>query len=51
MEEGKPEVLMPLEDNPRVKSIKNKERFIRTKKESQSPKQNFISFVMVYLKQ
>ena len=27
MEEGTPEVLMPLEENPRVKSIKTKERF------------------------
>ncbi|MCE5347879.1 MAG: dehydrogenase [Bacteroidales bacterium] len=27
MEEGKPEVLLSLEENPRVKSIKNKERF------------------------
>jgi len=27
MEEGTPEVLMPLEDNPHVKSLKNKERF------------------------
>jgi 2-oxoisovalerate dehydrogenase E1 component len=27
MEEGTPEVLMPIEENPRVKSIKNKERF------------------------
>jgi 2-oxoisovalerate dehydrogenase E1 component len=27
MEEGIPEVLMPLEENPRVKSLKNKERF------------------------
>jgi len=27
MEEGTPEVLIPLEDNPHVKSLKNKERF------------------------
>jgi 2-oxoisovalerate dehydrogenase E1 component len=31
MEEGIPEVLMPMEDNPRVKSIKNKERFYKDK--------------------
>jgi 2-oxoisovalerate dehydrogenase E1 component len=29
MEEGAPEVLMPLEENPRVRSIKNKERFYK----------------------
>lgn len=27
MEEGTPEVLMPMEENPRVKSLRNKERF------------------------
>jgi 2-oxoisovalerate dehydrogenase E1 component len=27
MEDGTPQVLMPLEENPRVKSLKNKERF------------------------
>jgi 2-oxoisovalerate dehydrogenase E1 component len=27
MEEGTPEVLMPMEENPRVKSLKNKERY------------------------
>ncbi len=27
MEEGKPEVLLPIEENPRVKSLKNKARF------------------------
>lgn len=27
MEEGTPEVLMPMEENPRVKSLQNKERF------------------------
>lgn len=27
MEKGKPEVLIPLEENPRIKSLKNKERF------------------------
>jgi len=31
MEEGIPEVLIPLEENPRVKSIKNKERFYKDK--------------------
>jgi 2-oxoisovalerate dehydrogenase E1 component len=31
MEPGTPEVLMPLEENPRVKSIKNKERFYKDK--------------------
>ena len=31
MEGGEPEVLMPLEENPRVKSIKTKERFFRDK--------------------
>jgi 2-oxoisovalerate dehydrogenase E1 component len=31
MEEGIPEVLMPLEENPRVKSLKNKERFYKDK--------------------
>jgi 2-oxoisovalerate dehydrogenase E1 component len=31
MDNGTPEVLMPLEENPRVKSIKNKERFYRDK--------------------
>jgi 2-oxoisovalerate dehydrogenase E1 component len=31
MEEGVPEVLIPIEDNPRVRSIKNKERFYRDK--------------------
>ena len=31
MEEGVPEVLIPLEENPRVKSLKNKERFYKDK--------------------
>ena len=31
MEDGTPEVLMPLEENPRVKSLKNKERFYKDK--------------------
>jgi 2-oxoisovalerate dehydrogenase E1 component len=31
MEEGIPEVLLPLEENPRVKSLKNKERFFKDK--------------------
>lgn len=31
MEEGVPEVLMPISDNPRVKSLKNKERFHKDK--------------------
>jgi 2-oxoisovalerate dehydrogenase E1 component len=31
MEEGVPEVLLPLEENPRVKSLKNKERFYKDK--------------------
>jgi 2-oxoisovalerate dehydrogenase E1 component len=31
MEEGIPEVLMPIEDNPRVKSLKTKERFYKDK--------------------
>ncbi|MCX6302269.1 MAG: thiamine pyrophosphate-dependent enzyme [Bacteroidia bacterium] len=31
MEEAIPEVLLPLEENPRVKSIKNKERFFKDK--------------------
>ena len=31
MEEGIPEVLIPMEENPRVKSIKNKERFYKDK--------------------
>jgi 2-oxoisovalerate dehydrogenase E1 component len=31
MEPGTPEVLIPLEENPRVKSLKNKERFYKDK--------------------
>ncbi len=31
MEEGVPEVLLPMEENPRVKSLKNKERFYKDK--------------------
>jgi 2-oxoisovalerate dehydrogenase E1 component len=31
MEEGTPEVLLPLEENPRVKSLKTKERFYKDK--------------------
>jgi len=31
MEEGIPDVLIPLEENPRVKSLKNKERFYKDK--------------------
>jgi 2-oxoisovalerate dehydrogenase E1 component len=31
MEEGTPEVLMSMEENPRVKSLKNKERFYKDK--------------------
>jgi 2-oxoisovalerate dehydrogenase E1 component len=31
MEERTPDVLLPLEDNPRVKSLKNKERFYKDK--------------------
>ena len=31
MDEGIPEVLIPLEENPRVKSIRNKERFYKDK--------------------
>jgi 2-oxoisovalerate dehydrogenase E1 component len=31
MEEGTPEILIPLEDNPRIKSLKNKERFFKDK--------------------
>jgi len=31
MEEGIPEVLIPIEENPRVKSLKNKERFFKDK--------------------
>ena len=31
MEEGTPEVLIPLEENPRVKSLKNKERYYKDK--------------------
>jgi 2-oxoisovalerate dehydrogenase E1 component len=31
MEEGTPEVLLPIEENPRVKSLKNKERFYQDK--------------------
>jgi 2-oxoisovalerate dehydrogenase E1 component len=31
MEEGTPEVLIPLEENPRIKSLKNKERFYKDK--------------------
>jgi 2-oxoisovalerate dehydrogenase E1 component len=31
MEEGTPEVLMPMAENPRVKSLKNKERFYKDK--------------------
>jgi len=31
MEEGKPDVLIPLEENPRVRSLKNKERFYKDK--------------------
>jgi 2-oxoisovalerate dehydrogenase E1 component len=32
MEDNKPEVLLPLEDNPRVKSLKNKERYYKDNK-------------------
>jgi 2-oxoisovalerate dehydrogenase E1 component len=31
MEEGKPEVLIPLGENPRVRSLRNKERFYKDK--------------------
>ena len=31
MEEGKPEVLIPLEENPRVRSLRTKERFYKDK--------------------
>ena len=31
MEDGTPEVLMPMDENPRVKSLKNKERFYKDK--------------------
>jgi 2-oxoisovalerate dehydrogenase E1 component len=31
MEDGNPEVLMPMEENPHVKSLKNKERFYKDK--------------------
>lgn len=31
MEEGIPEVILPLEENPRVKSLKNKERYYKDK--------------------
>ena len=31
MEDGTPEVLLPMEENPRVKSLKNKERFYKDK--------------------
>ncbi len=31
MEEGKPDVLIPLEENPRIRSLKNKERFYKDK--------------------
>ncbi len=31
MEKGTPEVLLPLDENPRVKSLKNKERFYKDK--------------------
>ncbi len=31
MEDGTPEVLIPIEENPRVKSLKNKERFYKDK--------------------
>jgi 2-oxoisovalerate dehydrogenase E1 component len=31
MEEGKPDVLIPMEDNPRVRSLKSKERFYKDK--------------------
>jgi 2-oxoisovalerate dehydrogenase E1 component len=31
MEEGSPEVLIPYEENPRIKSLKNKERFYKDK--------------------
>ncbi len=31
MEEGTPETLLPMEENPRVKSLKNKERFFKDK--------------------
>ena len=31
MEEGTPETLLPLDENPRVKSLKNKERFYKDK--------------------
>jgi 2-oxoisovalerate dehydrogenase E1 component len=31
MEEGTPEVLIPMEENPRIKSLKNKERYYKDK--------------------
>jgi 2-oxoisovalerate dehydrogenase E1 component len=31
MEDGKPEVLIPMEENPRIKSLKNKERYYKDK--------------------
>jgi 2-oxoisovalerate dehydrogenase E1 component len=38
MEEGTPEVLIPLEENPRVKSLKTKERFYKDKEGNQVSK-------------
>jgi 2-oxoisovalerate dehydrogenase E1 component len=38
MEEGKPDVLMPLGDNPRVRSLKTKERFYKDKDGNQFSK-------------
>ena len=38
MEEGKPDVLIPLEDNPRVMSLKTKERFYKDKDGNQFSK-------------
>jgi 2-oxoisovalerate dehydrogenase E1 component len=38
MEERKPEVLIPMEENPRIKSLKNKERFYKDKEGNQVSK-------------
>ena len=51
MEEGTPEVLIPMQENPRVKSLKTKERFIRTRKAIRFQKQGFSSSAMEFSKQ
>jgi len=44
MEEGAPEVLLPIEENPRVKSLKNKERFYKDKESKPVSKAKLYQF-------